>query len=260
MTDAMTIVSLARRTDRINMKDITSLLIDDFIELHGDRSYKDDAAIMGGIGTLKGRPVTVIGNHKGTTIEENRQTNFGSPHPEGYRKSLRLMKQAEKFNRPVINFINTAGAYAGVEAEERGQGEAIASNLLEMSTLSVPILSIILGEGGSGGALALALSDEVWMMEFSIYSILSPEGFSSILWKDAKRAKEAAELMKLTSSDLKELGIIEKVIKETEGSEWLDKKSILADLKESISDKLIELEKQPKDMLIQKRYERFRKY
>lgn len=260
MTDAMTIVSLARRTDRINMKDITSIMIEDFIELHGDRSYKDDAAIMGGIGRLNGRPITVIGNNKGTTIDENRQTNFGSPHPEGYRKSLRLMKQAEKFNRPVVNFINTAGAYAGVEAEERGQGEAIASNLLEMSTLKVPVLSIILGEGGSGGALALALSDEVWMMEFSIYSILSPEGFSSILWKDAKRAKEAAQLMKLTSSDLKELGVIERVIKETDGSEWLSKKDILDDLKSSINEKLKELEAQPKDVLIQKRYNRFRNY
>lgn len=260
MTDAMTIVSLARRTDRINMKDITSIMIEDFIELHGDRSYKDDAAIMGGIGRLNGRPITVIGNNKGTTIDENRQTNFGSPHPEGYRKSLRLMKQAEKFNRPVVNFINTAGAYAGVEAEERGQGEAIASNLLEMSTLKVPVLSIILGEGGSGGALALALSDEVWMMEFSIYSILSPEGFSSILWKDAKCAKEAAQLMKLTSSDLKELGVIERVIKETDGSEWLSKKDILDDLKSSINEKLKELEAQPKDVLIQKRYNRFRNY
>ena len=260
MTEAMDIVSLARKTDRINMHDITTTLVEGFMELHGDRFYKDDAAIMGGVGKLNGRPITVIGNQKGATIEENMRTNFGSPHPEGYRKSLRLMKQAEKFNRPIVNFINTSGAYAGVEAESRGHGRAIADNLLEMSTLSVPVLSIILGEGGSGGALALALSDEVWMMEYAIYSILSPEGFASILWKDSKRSKEAAELMKLTSKDLKELTIIDKVVSETSDREVLDKADILANMKETISKKIDELEKLPKDTLIEKRYERFRKY
>lgn len=260
MNDVMSIVSSARKTDRINMKDITSLMIDDFIELHGDRVFKDDPAIMGGIGRLNGRAVTVIGNQKGTTVEENVQTNFGSAHPEGYRKSLRLMKQAEKFNRPVLNFINTSGAYCGVEAEERGQGEAIARNLMEMSDLSVPVLSVIIGEGGSGGALALALSDEVWMMEFSIYSILSPEGFASILWKDSKKASDAAELMKLTSADLLKLGIIEKVIPETENKESLDKSQVITSMKKAIDEKLSELVNVPKDELIRKRYDRFRQF
>lgn len=260
MSNVMDTVSLARKTDRLNIQDITSIMIDDFIELHGDRLYKDDEAIMGGIGRLKGRPVTVIGNKKGTTLEENMASNFGSAHPEGYRKTLRLMKQAEKFNRPILNFINTSGAYCGVEAEERGQGEAIAKNLLEMSDLKVPVLAIILGEGGSGGALALALADEVWMMEYSIYSILSPEGFASILWKDAKKASDAAELMKLTSKDLNDLGVIERVIAETEGEEWLPKEEILDRLKNDIDIKLLELTQLSKDNLIKKRYERFRKF
>lgn len=260
MNDVMSIVSSARKTDRINMKDITSIMIDDFLELHGDRVFKDDPAIMGGIGKLNGRAVTVIGNQKGETVEENVQTNFGSAHPEGYRKSLRLMKQAEKFNRPVLNFINTSGAYCGVEAEDRGQGEAIARNLMEMSDLSVPVLSVIIGEGGSGGALALALSDEVWMMEFSIYSILSPEGFASILWKDAKKASDAAELMKLTSSDLLKLGIIKKVIPETEKQEGLEKGQIIANMKKAIDEKLSELVRVSKDELIRNRYDRFRQF
>lgn len=260
MSNVMDIVSLARKTDRINMKDITAHVIEDFIELHGDRVYTDDAAILGGIGRLNGLPVTVIGNQKGSTIEENMHSNFGSAHPEGYRKSLRLMKQAEKFNRPILNFINTSGAYCGVEAEERGQGEAIARNLLEMSALKVPVLSIIMGEGGSGGALALALADEVWMMEHSIYSILSPEGFASILWKDSKKAKEAAELMRLTSKDLKELGIVERVIQENGPNGQLDKIVLLEDLKKEISGKINELKQLPVEKLISKRYDRFRKY
>lgn len=260
MSKAMEIVTQARKTDRLSMKDITSQLIDGFIELHGDRLYKDDEAIVGGIGKLDGMPVTVIGNQKGSDIEENVRRNFGSPHPEGYRKSLRLMKQAEKFNRPVINFINTSGAYCGVEAEERGQGEAIANNLFEMSRLNVPVLSIILGEGGSGGALALALADEVWMMEYSIYSILSPEGFASILWKDSKRSFEAADLMKLTSYDLKELGIVEKVIDEKIDDHWISRDSLLKQMKEDIAGKLKSLDALPREILLENRYNRFRGY
>lgn len=260
MSNATEIVAQARKIDRLNMDDITTHLVDDFIELHGDRLYKDDEAIIGGIGKLDGRPVTVIGNQKGSSIEESMRRNFGSPHPEGYRKTMRLMKQAEKFNRPVINFINTSGAYCGVEAEERGQGEAIARNLYEMSNLSVPVLSIILGEGGSGGALALAFADEVWMMEYSIYSILSPEGFASILWKDSKRADEAADLMKLTSFDLKQLGIVEKVIVEKEDDEWIEKEELMKVLKSNILSTLESLEALPKETLIEKRYNRFRKY
>lgn len=260
MSDAMKTVSMARKLDRINMVDIVTHLMDDFFELHGDRLYKDDEAIRGGIGRLNGRAITVIGNQKGQTIEDNMRTNFGSAHPEGYRKSLRLMKQAEKFNRPILNFINTSGAYCGVEAEERGQGEAIAKNLFEMSSLSVPILSIIIGEGGSGGALGLALADEVWMMEHSIYSILSPEGFASILWKDAKKASEAAELMKLTSKDLLELGIVEKVIPENENGLAIDQKELMEDLKGQIHETFNSLERVPKDELIETRYNRFRHF
>lgn len=258
MSNATEIVAQARKIDRLNMTDITTLLVDDFIELHGDRLYKDDEAIIGGIGRLDGRPVTVIGNQKGSSIEESMRRNFGSPHPEGYRKTLRLMKQAEKFNRPVINFINTSGAYCGVEAEERGQGEAIAKNLYEMSSLNVPVLSIILGEGGSGGALALALADEVWMMEYSIYSILSPEGFASILWKDSKRAAEAADLMKLTSFDLNQLGIVEKVISEKTGDQWIEKEDLIKELKSNILTKLNSLDALPKETLLDNRYKRFR--
>jgi acetyl-CoA carboxylase carboxyl transferase subunit alpha len=260
MTNAMDIVSIARQTDRIKTSEIIDAIFDDFIELHGDRSYRDDPSIIGGIARLNGRPVTVIGNEKGSDLEENMRRNFGSPHPEGYRKSLRLMKQAEKFNRPIISFVNTSGAYAGVEAEERGQGEALAQNLLEMSQLSVPILSIIVGEGGSGGALALAAGDQVWMMEFAIYSILSPEGFASILWKDAKRAKEAAEMMKLTSYELLEMNIIDKIIYEKEKETWIPQKEVLSFLKEDIEKTLQELSMLPKEELIQKRYERFRKF
>ena len=182
--DAFDIVKIARKTSRPSALEYINYIFDDFIELHGDRAFRDDKAIVGGIATLDGMPCTVIGIQKGHTIEENIERNFGSPHPEGYRKALRLMKQAEKFNRPIINFINTAGAFCGVGAEERGQGEAIARNLFEMSNLKVPSISIIIGEGGSGGALALAVTDKVWILQNSMYSILSPEGFASILCKD----------------------------------------------------------------------------
>nr|WP_179128581.1 acetyl-CoA carboxylase carboxyltransferase subunit alpha [Marinilactibacillus piezotolerans] len=256
----MDIVSIARQTDRITTTELIEAIFDDFIELHGDRAYKDDAAIVGGVGSLNGQSVTIIGNQKGHELEENLKRNFGSPHPEGYRKSLRLMKQAEKFNRPIINFVNTSGAYCGVEAEERGQGEALAKNLLEMSSLKVPILSIIIGEGGSGGALALAAGNQVWMMEFSIYSILSPEGFASILWKDSKRSGEAAEIMKLTSYDLLEMEVIDKIIYEQKDDQKIAQDQVLNTLKAEISDEISRLSMKTAEELVQERYERFRKF
>ena len=208
------IVQLARSQDRLTTRDYAKKVFDDFIEFHGDRNFRDDGAIIGGIASLAGRPVTIVGIQKGKSLQDNLDRNFGQPHPEGYRKALRLMKQAEKFGRPVITFINTAGAYPGSGAEERGQGEAIARNLLEMSDLKVPVIAIINGEGGSGGALALAVADRVWMLENTMYSILSPEGFATILWKDSSRAPEAAELLKITSKDLLANGVIDKIIPE----------------------------------------------
>lgn len=237
-----------------------NFLFKDFIEFHGDRSYRDDKAVVGGIATLNAQPVTVIGIQKGHTLEENMLRNFGSPHPEGYRKALRLMKQAEKFNRPIMTFINTAGAYCGVEAEERGQGEAIARNLMEMSQLKVPIISIIIGEGGSGGALALALGNQVWMMEHTMYAILSPEGFSSILWKDASRSKEAAELMKLTASDLLGLDVIDLLIPETKEGVLLAQETIAKEMQLQLIEALETLNKLTPEELIEDRYNRFRKY
>ena len=205
-------VYLARKKTRPNVKDYIHHLFDDFIEFHGDRLYKDDGSIVGGIGMLDKQPVTIIGHLKGRTLEDNLKCNFGMSSPEGYRKALRLMKQAEKFKRPIIAFVDTPGAYPGIEAEMHGIGEAIARNLKEMSTLKVPIITIVIGEGGSGGALALSVSDRLVMLENSIYSILSPEGFASILWKDSKKAKEAAEVMRLTAEDLKQMGVVERVI------------------------------------------------
>lgn len=210
-------VVLARLNDRPTSLDYIEMIFDDFIEFHGDRLYGDDPAIVGGIATLNGIPVTVIGEQKGRNTKENLYRNFGMPHPEGYRKALRLMKQAEKFKRPIITFIDTPGAYCGIGAEERGQAEAIARNLMEMSSIDTRKIAIVIGEGSSGGALAISVADEIWMLENAVYSILSPEGFASILWKDATRAKEAADVMKMTSYDLKELGIINKIIKEPAG-------------------------------------------
>ncbi|EEX22201.1 acetyl-CoA carboxylase, carboxyl transferase, beta subunit [Blautia hansenii DSM 20583] len=207
-------VQTARDSKRPVSLDYIKEIFDSFMELHGDRAFRDDGAIIGGLALLDGQPITVIGIQKGRNTKENIGRNFGMPSPEGYRKTLRLMKQAEKFQRPIITFIDTPGAFCGVEAEERGQGEAIARNLLEMAALKVPVLSIVIGEGGSGGALALGVGNEVWMLENAIYSILSPEGFASILWKDSKKAKEASEVMKITAEDLKKLGIIEQVIPE----------------------------------------------
>lgn len=234
-------------------------LFKDFIEFHGDRCFGDDPAVIGGIGNFCGIPVTIIAQEKGTTTKENLRRNFAMVSPEGYRKALRLMKQAEKFHRPVICFVDTPGAFCGIEAEERGQGEAIARNIYEMSGLKVPVLSIIIGEGGSGGALALATADEVWMMENSIYSILSPEGFASILWKDSKRAKEAADVMKLTSEDLKNAGVVEKIIQEPEVFNKETMSGVCESLTNEISGFLFRYGSMEEEILLQHRFEKFRK-
>lgn len=250
------IVREAREQTRLTALDFATGIFDDFVELHGDRSFRDDGAVIGGIGWLGNQAVTIVGIQKGKSLQDNLNRNFGQPHPEGYRKALRLMKQAEKFGRPVVTFINTAGAYPGVGAEERGQGEAIARNLMEMSDLKVPIIAIIIGEGGSGGALALAVADRVWMLENSIYAVLSPEGFASILWKDGSRAMEAAELMKITSFELLEMKIVDKVISEV----GLSSKDLIKQVKEQLRAELDELGKLPLEQLIEERYKRFRKY
>lgn len=250
------IVREAREQSRLTTLDFANGIFDEFIELHGDRSFRDDGAVIGGIGWLGDQAVTVVGIQKGKSLHDNLKRNFGQPHPEGYRKALRLMRQAEKFGRPVVTFINTAGAYPGVGAEERGQGEAIARNLMEMSDLKVPIIAIIIGEGGSGGALALAVANRVWMLENSIYAVLSPEGFASILWKDRSRAMEAAELMKITSHELLEMGIVDKIILEEDFSS----KELLACVKSELRAELDRLQGLPIDQLIEERYQRFRKY
>ena len=256
MSDVARILKEARDQGRLTALDFAQGIFDDFIELHGDRNFRDDGAIIGGIGRLNGQAVTVVGIQKGRNLQDNLNRNFGQPHPEGYRKALRLMKQAEKFGRPVVTFINTAGAYPGVGAEERGQGEAIARNLMEMSDLKVPIIAIIIGEGGSGGALALAVADKVWMLENTIYSILSPEGFATILWKDGSRSEEAAELMKITSGELFNMGIVDKVIPER----GYFTSEIIEAIKTAIVDELAELSQLSTENLLEARYQRFRKY
>ncbi|EWM57578.1 acetyl-CoA carboxylase carboxyl transferase subunit alpha [Streptococcus thermophilus] len=256
MSDVARILKEARDQGRLTALDFAKEIFDDFIELHGDRNFRDDGAVIGGIGRLNGKAVTVVGIQKGKNLQDNLNRNFGQPHPEGYRKALRLMKQAEKFGRPVVTFINTAGAYPGVGAEERGQGEAIARNLMEMSDLKVPIIAIIIGEGGSGGALALAVADKVWMLEDTIYSILSPEGFATILWKDGSRSEEAAELMKITSGELLNMGIVDKVIPER----GYFTSEIIEAIKTAIVDELAELSQLSTEDLLEARYQRFRKY
>ena len=256
MTKITRIIKEARDQARLTALDFAQGICENFIELHGDRSFQDDGAVIGGIGTLDGQPITVVGIQKGRNLQDNLQRNFGQPHPEGYRKALRLMKQAEKFGRPVVTFINTAGAYPGVGAEERGQGESIARNLLEMSDLKMPIIAIIIGEGGSGGALALAVADKVWMLENSIYAVLSPEGFASILWKDGSRAMEAAELMKITSHELLDMGVVDKVIPEA----GLSNQDLLYAVKQEIVAELANLSQLPLEQLLEARYQRFRKY
>ena len=252
-------VQISRKKDRPVGTDYIDALFTEFMEFHGDRYFKDDHAIVGGIAYFHGIPVTVIAQAKGKTTKENLDRNFSMPSPDGYRKALRLMKQAEKFGRPVICFVDTPGAFCGLEAEERGQGEAIARNLFELSGLKVPVLSVVIGEGGSGGALAMAVADEVWMLENAVYSVLSPEGFASILWKDSKRASEAAEVMKLTAGDLKRLGIIEQVISEPEDFDAENMEAVCEELEGRISSFLADYTAYSSEELTARRYDRFRK-
>ena len=253
-------VKAVRQVERPAATDYMEYIFDTFVEAHGDRYFQDDAAIVGGVAFLDGQPVTVIADVKGKDMKECQKRNFGMPMPEGYRKALRLMKQAEKFNRPIISFVNTPGAFCGIEAEERGQGEAIARNLLEMSALKVPVLCILIGEGGSGGALATAVGNEVWMMENATYSILSPEGFASILWKDSNKAQEASEVMNITAQDLKRLGVIEEIVPEFGGA---DKKSVEAIgeyMKEHIKLFLEKYQGITGEEIAEQRYQRFRNF
>lgn len=252
-------VLLSRKADRPTALDYITAVFDEFMEFHGDRCFKDDGAIVGGIAMFHGMPVTVIGQQKGKNTKDNIRRNFGMPSPDGYRKALRLMKQAETFGRPIICFVDTPGAFCGLEAEERGQGEAIARNLFEMSDLKVPVLSIVIGEGGSGGALAMAVANEVWMMENAIYSILSPEGFASILYKDSKKAPEAARVMKVTAADLKELGLIERIIPEEEPANTDTLYRIAGYMDRSMVKFMKKYQDMSGEELAEHRYERFRR-
>ena len=247
-------VMLARSKGRPTGASYIENIFDSFIELHGDRRFGDDPAIVGGIATLEGVPVTVIAIEKGTDTKERLKRNFGMPSPEGYRKALRLMKQAEKFRRPVVCLVDTSGAYCGLGAEERGQAQAIAENLIELSTLRTPVISILIGEGGSGGALALALADRVWILENAMYSVISPEGCASILWKDAKKVKDAAECLKLTAQDMKELGVVEQIITEEDVS------ATYAQVKSLLSSELPALMSLSVEELLAARYGRFRQF
>lgn len=252
-------VQVARHQERPTTIDYIAELFEDFIQLHGDRTFGDDEAIIGGIASFKGLPITVIGHQRGRDTKENVRRNFGMPHPEGYRKALRLMKQAEKFNRPIICFIDTKGAYPGKAAEERGQSEAIARNLVEMAGLTVPVISIVIGEGGSGGALALGVANHVHMLEHSTYSVISPEGAASILWKDASLAKQAAEAMRITAPYLKEMGIIDEMIPEVLGGAHRNLPKQALKICEVIEQSLQQLQPLTSEELIQNRYNKFRR-
>ena len=253
-------VLLARHQSRPVAMDYINYMFDEFVELHGDRLYRDDKSIIGGIARINGINVTVVAQQKGKTLEDNLIRNFAMPHPEGYRKALRLMKQAEKFNRPIVTIIDTPGAYPGIAAEERGQGEAIARNLLEMSGLTVPVIAIIIGEGGSGGALALGVANKVLMLENAIYSILSPEGYATILWKDSTLASQAAEVMKLTSYDLEEFGIIDEVIKEPLGGAHFNKAETFKNTKKALIRNLLDLSRFQAYDLREMRIDKYRNY
>ncbi len=253
-------VKIARKIDRPRSRYYIDHFVSDFIELHGDRLYRDDPALIGGIGKVGGIEVTIIAHNKGSNLQENVDFNFGMTHPEGYRKALRLMKQAEKFNRPIVCLIDTPGAYCGVGAEERGQGTAIAVNLMEMASLRVPIIAGVIGEGGSGGALAIGVADRVFMQQNTTYSILSPEGFASILWKDSSRAEEAAETMKLTATDLHSYGIIDAIINEPGGGAHKEKQLAAENLEQYLIEELKVLKAKSKDTLVNERYMRFRKF
>lgn len=248
----------ARAADRTTARSYIKGIFSEFQELHGDRLFSDDQAVTGGVAFLGATPVTVIGLQKGRNLKENLANNFGQAHPEGYRKALRLMKQAEKFGRPIITFVNTAGAFCGIGAEERGQGAAIAENLMFLSDCRVPVIAIIIGEGGSGGALALAVGDAVWMLEYTFYAILSPEGFATILWKDASLSLEAADLMKLSPQELLAQGVCDEVIPETNGTRDLTPTEIEDDLRARLGKKIAELQAMAVDDLVNTRYERFR--
>ena len=248
-------VLLARAKDRPTGLSYIENIFEDFVELHGDRRFADDPAIVGGIATLNGRPVTVIAMDKGKDMRERVKRNFGSSNPEGYRKALRLMEQAEKFHRPVICFVDTAGAFCGMGAEERGQGQAIAENLVAMAGLKTPIVSVLIGEGGSGGALALAVADRVWILENAVYSVISPEGCASILWKDSKKVKDAADCLRLTAQDMMELGVVEQVIPEEK-----EFSQTYAHIQEELEATLEQLSALPVEELLEQRYQRFRKF
>ncbi|CAI2691078.1 Acetyl-coenzyme A carboxylase carboxyl transferase subunit alpha [Apilactobacillus kunkeei] len=254
MVKAYDRVLAARSADKISIQDLVAGITDDFMELHGDRAYSDDPAVYAGIGTIAGQSVTITSIQKGNDTDENIERHFGSAEPSGYRKALRLMKQAEKFNRPIINLINTPGAYPGMDAEYKGQGYMIAQSIMQGLKLKVPYISIIVGEGGSGGALALAVGDTVWALEDSIYSVLSPEGYATILWKDSSKAAEAAEQMQLTPKELLDNEIIDKIIPEVR-----DAKS-MQNFKEALIEKINELNKLPKEELLAQRHERYRKF
>ena len=247
-------VRLARANQRPTGLEYIRHLFEGFVELHGDRRFGDDPALVGGIARLDGCPVTVLATEKGRSAKERMARNFGAPHPEGYRKALRLMKQAEKFNRPVICLVDTSGAYCGIGAEERGEGQAIAENLYELAALRVPVLTLLTGEGGSGGALALALADRVWMLENAVYSVISPEGCASILWKDAARAAEAAEGLKLTAQDARSLGVVDRIISE----EGLGTEGFYTRLRDALSEELTALRTMNEAQLLEARYARFR--
>ena len=255
-------VEIARNPKRKTALDYINKIFDEFIELHGDRCYGDDKAMVCGLGRIENQNYTIIAEQKGRNTKENIERNFGMPNPESYRKAIRIMKQAEKFNRPVITFIDTKGAYPGVEAEQRGQGEAIAKSMFEMAKLTVPVIAIVIGEGSSGGALAIGVANKVIMLENAIYSILSPEGYSSILWKDSSRFKEAADRMKLTANDLYDMEIIETVIKETIENYTTEKelfKNITDKIKQEIQTTVQELKSKTKDEIVEERYQKFRK-
>ena len=252
-------VQIARHPNRPTTLDYISLLFTDFFECHGDRTYGDDEAIVGGIAKFHGLPITVIGHQRGKDTKENIRRNFGMPHPEGYRKALRLMKQADKFNRPIICFIDTKGAYPGKAAEERGQSEAIARNLFEMGGFTVPIICVVIGEGGSGGALALGVGNHLFMLENSTYSVISPEGAASILWKDSTLAKQAAESMKITAPDLKKLGVIDSVIPEVKGGAHKDVNDQAAKIEVVLKKSLKELLAMEEKQLVTHRYNKFKR-
>ncbi len=252
-------LDIIRHKNRPTVNDYIPLLFSDFFEIHGDRLFGDDAAIMGGVASFRGIPVTVIAQVKGRNLDENKKTNFSMPHPEGYRKALRLAKQAEKFHRPIICFIDTPGAFCGVEAEKRGQGEAIARNLMEFMMIKTPIISIVLGEGGSGGALALGVCDELAMLENALYSVISPRGFASILWKDAQREREACQIMKITSEDLYKLEVAEKIIDEPDGGAHNDLDAMVLNIGEYLAEVIERKFNLPIDVLLNDRYTKFRK-